>query len=56
MKKLMFLLMLLFLSSCAYQRYQARSFKPDKKQNYLNKCRTFADVDGHSKKYYYKLK
>ena len=40
----------LALSSCAYQKYNARSFRPTTKAQ----CRTYSDVDGHGKKYYYK--
>jgi PBP1b-binding outer membrane lipoprotein LpoB len=57
MKKRILLLITIIIvlfSSCAYQKYNARSFKPNKKDSKIDKCKTYSDVGNMSRKYYYK--
>ena len=48
MKKLLFflsfLMIMVLMSGCAYQRYHAQNFKPDRKDNKVRDCRTYDDA------------
>ena len=54
MKKLLFfIVLLLIMSGCAYQRYHAQNFKPDRKDNKVRDCSVYdkaATMREHYKK------
>jgi len=46
MKKLLFFIVLLLIcSGCAYQRYHAQNFKPDRKDNKVRDCSVYDNAD-----------
>ena len=46
MKKLLFFIVLLLLfSGCAYQKYHAQNFKPDRKDNKVRDCSVYDNAD-----------
>ena len=46
MKKLLFfIVLLLIMSGCAYQRYHAQNFKPDRKDNKVRGCSVYDNAD-----------
>jgi len=46
MKKLLFfIVLLLIMSGCAYQRYHAQNFKPDQKDDKVRDCRVYDNAD-----------
>jgi len=44
-KLLLFIVLLLLFSSCAYQKYHANLFKPDRKDNKVRDCSVYDNAD-----------
>ena len=50
-KLLLFIVLLLLMSGCAYQKYHAQNFKPDRKDNKVRDCSVYDNANNMREHY-----